>query len=202
MSATDALFVAGSEWPYPQVKELGGWECEIYDDGIFTVQPGVYFKNGTYVPKTRGVPAAILNERKDDLVHAFHEMVASHGREGGSIQLDYTRFIGIKEACHRGNPRAMGTFITMGGDDGRVVKFSWANKRHSQPRDDHGVGFHPEECLKTNPKLLDKDVPVQSTMYAKVIPLELDETKRYMEDKMNDTPEEYPTLFDVEEMRK
>lgn len=194
MVATDALFVEGTSFPYPERKELGGWEYETYEDGLFCVQPGVYFKGGKYLPKTRGVPGAILNERLGDLRTEFRRMVQARNDGGGGISLDYKRFIGIREAVHRGNPRALGTFVVMGGEDGRKVNFDWKNKRHWQPIAGEFDGDHP---LQTMAKYLRTDVPVDSVPYPKVIPLR--ENAEFMSKEMNDTPEEYPALFEIPE---
>lgn len=53
------------------LKPLGDWEVTTYDDGIFVVQPGLYFLPGDAKPKTRGVPMSKIIEHKKDFYKAY-----------------------------------------------------------------------------------------------------------------------------------
>lgn len=203
MVATDALFVKNIEATaiFPHAgKVLGGWETETYQHGMFTVMPGVYFKDqtGAYTPKSRGMPAAVLNEHLEELKACWADVY----RKGDCftqtyITVPWTRFVGLKEAVHRGSARNLGEFLALGGDEGRKVGFDWHNKRGEPYGKKYKRGTPSRRLSAKN--LESCGIDVDSVPYGKAVPLSENVAWRERE-HADDNPEWMPALFDVQEL--
>jgi hypothetical protein len=150
MLATDGLFTLSS-LPLLSSEELGGWDLVTHDDGMFIIQPGLYFA-GTEKPKTRGVPMGKVFEQRADFERAWAE---SGGK--GSVELHLKNFIGLRLAYARNKPATAGEWLP----GVKEVSFDWKTKR--RPR----VVRHDGRAARTFPY---EGSPIDVTVpYGKVI---------------------------------
>jgi hypothetical protein len=209
MLATDGIYSRGDYWPAPSSSLLGGWETEILPGGMFVVQSGVYFKNGLQAAiasrdsdrevkggRTRGTPLSILVQNAERLGEAWHALIDDPESEDATIKFPYTRFIGLREALHRGHPRMLGNWQEIGGDDGKEITFSWHIKRDVVPLPAEGLDRYG--CRQTAPRTLRPGYE-DSVPYGKAIPWR---DNPVLADKdLDDTPEEWPVLFNLEDLQ-
>ena len=137
MLATDGLFM-GCKLDLPVSKSLGEWDYTEHPDGIFIIQPGLYFMGGE--AKSRGVEKGIINTLRGDFEVAFKEFVKSHGHRH-TVKVPITNFITARQALQWGRWEAAGTWQ----EDTRDITFDWSIKRKS------GVGFWENGILRTLP---------------------------------------------------
>ncbi len=136
MIATDSVATIRERPDYPDSKELGGWSTEIHPDGVFIVQPGVYFGSSGKPSKTRGVPRTIVDAHERTFRERFELMVASGDLSLGDVSVPQKIFCGIKYALHRRNLKLLGQWLEFGEDDGskgKKVSFDWTTKRAIYP---------------------------------------------------------------------
>lgn len=132
MIATDAIyFICEPQVPVTE-KVLGGWELTVHKDGLFTVQPGVYYGAVVKKPKVRGTPVNLMRERRGEFEAAFDRIVSGED-VNAHVMIPWRRFVGIRDAVHRNNRRNLGQFVELGGKDGKKVSFSWEPKRETVP---------------------------------------------------------------------
>ena len=105
MLATDGLFM-GRPLNVPVSAELGQWEQTIHDDGIFIVQPGVYFTGAE--AKSRGVERGILGDLRTQFEHQFEYFIESKVDQPVPVKLQ--NFTGAKIALQRRKWRTAGTW--------------------------------------------------------------------------------------------
>lgn len=127
MVATDAVF-SSVDLHIPDEKALGGFSVKYIPDGIFLIQPGMYYwLNQEEHPKTRGVPRVRMEELRSDFFQAYWEMTApglnmrdllldgsrSHGEPRGwaSVTIPLRSFVGIRLGLHRKDPDLMGEWV-------------------------------------------------------------------------------------------
>jgi hypothetical protein len=216
MIATDAVFFAGDpELPYSKKgdAQLGDWTREEFPDGLFIVQGGVYWPPGATeaMSKTRGIPVSILHEHIRDFEDAYKRLITGRVKEDGSFEWNLNdgvvtvqyrrspsgqrvgakRFVGLREAVHRGAQSQLGRFVPFTRDLG----FDWTSKRVPYPRNANAVP-RPDMPLWTIPKSVDE---VRSVSYAPVKPpwhgmAEYNNPDQIL-DSMNDSPDWMPQLF-------
>lgn len=127
MIATDALFTS-EELPIEESEELGGYSKEVHPDGIFIVQPGLYFGTSGKGAKTRGVPLGLITNRESEFRENYKRMLDSYRIGDGDVTIPMRNFIGIRQAVHRRNMRIIGQWI----ESNRTISFDWTRKRNNQ----------------------------------------------------------------------
>jgi DNA polymerase type B, organellar and viral len=140
MVATDGLY-ATAPLDLPLGGELGAWEETIYPEGLFIVQPGVYWgAEGLGKLKTRGVSAKWfppdIRAKFERVWSEFSEADrAAYGPAMGgipgrapllpSLDIPIRLFTGLRLAQARGKPDTAGCWV----DDTREIRFDWRGKR-------------------------------------------------------------------------
>lgn len=122
-------------------KPLGDWEVTTYDDGIFIVQPGLYFLPGDNKPKTRGIPVSKAIENRDRFMSNFGTLLDQLRRtpvppwvkllpgipslfEKTAVPITLRAFIGAKIGVHIGSEQ-IGEWV----ETTRAISFDWTTKR-------------------------------------------------------------------------
>lgn len=148
MVASDALltvdYADGNE-TFDLGSGLGQFDKEVRPNGMFIIQPGVYFDpvgdDDDTVFKTRGVPKKKIVEARDRFLAAFTRMTASDNILDGNVRLDYQLIVGIKQALHRKSMSQLGQIVEYKdaetGEPGRKVSFMWHTKR--RPDREHRI---------------------------------------------------------------
>ena len=122
MLATDGLF-SSKELDVPVSKKLGEWDLAYHEEGMFIVQPGIYYVSSGDV-KTRGIERGRINRSRSDFEGAWERFMASHG-ENHCVTVPVDNFITIKQALSRHKWGLAGTW-----EHGtRDISFEWAIKR-------------------------------------------------------------------------
>lgn len=154
MLATDGIFCS-KRLDLPISKELGEWEETKHNDGIFIIQPGVYF-TGTEL-KTRGVEHVRIQEMEQ--IFRLEWERYRHNPKGMhfSVKVPVVNFITAKQALMRGKWNLAGTWEKTIRD----ISFYWGNKRKA------GIGFWRDGALRTVP--YDGDPDAESIPYSRVI---------------------------------
>lgn len=111
--------------------ELGAWSCEVHQNGMFIVQPGVYFGSSGKPTKTRGFTRTVVDHYEPDFRSAYARMVASGDLNHGVVTLPITVFCGIRYALQRHDMSLLGQWIEYGADgvSGKALSFDWTSKR-------------------------------------------------------------------------
>jgi hypothetical protein len=131
MIATDGIF-CGEQLDLPVSKDLGEWEETTHKDGIFIVQPGIYYLPGGDV-KTRGVERGRINQRRDDFQKAWDKFLASNG-VNYAVTVPVDNFITVKQALARRKWKIAGTWEHTTRD----ISFEWGIKRERSYAYDDG----------------------------------------------------------------
>lgn len=140
MIATDGIFT-GNKLDLPISKKLGEWEETIHDDGIFIVQPGIYYVSNGDV-KTRGVERGRINQKREDFESAWKRFLDSHG-ENHTVTVDVDNFITARQALARRRWSIAGHWE----HDTREISFDWSTKRQ------RSTAFHDGRAIRTIPHL-------------------------------------------------
>jgi hypothetical protein len=167
MLATDGIYT--SELPtghYEGTDKLGGWDLKEYPDGIFIVQPGLYFDNGgsrvvERLARTRGIPTNKAEEYEIVFREKFGELWLSMDPTTTSVEIPLTNFIGMRSAMHRRRPELAGQWV----EQTRNITFDWRSKRQLEV--EQGQGY-----LRTFPHV--GSLLEVSRTYDKVLAKELD----------------------------
>ncbi len=117
--------------------ELGAWSCEVHSNGMFVVQPGVYFGSSGKPTKTRGFTRTVVDIYEPAFREAFARMVLSGSLDDGSVALPVTIFCGIRFALQRRNMSLLGQWIEYGTEEvpGKLLSFDWTTKRQAMTLD-------------------------------------------------------------------
>lgn len=131
MVATDAVFTTA---PVPELPttDLGGLSVDEHPDGIFLIQPGLYFRGDGKKPKTRGVPRTAVAEREKEFLAAWKRMCETGKENDGCVDIPVNVFIGLRQALHRNNLDLAGKWIEYkedGSPNGKRIGFEWRTKR-------------------------------------------------------------------------
>jgi hypothetical protein len=115
--ATDCIDWIGD--PHlPDSDELGGWSREVWEDGLWLMQPGIYWpqdkENVEGDWKTRGISPKVILQHASDIKTAYRHMIEAYGNprflEKGRVKLYWAdkeagrrsqQFIGMHTAYHR-----------------------------------------------------------------------------------------------------
>lgn len=184
MIASDAIYTRDYDNVTIDVgNELGQWSRDVHKDGLFIVQPGVYFSLGEDtdtepVFKTRGVSKRLVIEHKQDFLDGFQRLLATRRVQSGDVYLPARPFVGIRLAVQRRTLRQLGQFIpfvdTETGRQGRRTSFEWTSKRRPQPLPDYMGGISELRGIRTMPyrgteNEYPQGAPVQTVPYSKDI---------------------------------
>jgi hypothetical protein len=145
MVATDAIVThdyEGLDRFYDVGPNLGQFSKDVHSNGLFIIQPGVYFDpeggdsdQTTY--KTRGVPKKKVIEYRSTFRAHYELMASTNNVSAGDVHLPYSLFLGIKQSLIRRNTKLMGQFIEYKDPDtdepGRRTSFEWRTKRQPEP---------------------------------------------------------------------
>lgn len=123
MLATDGIFTRYQR-KLTIGTELGQWEETIHPDGMFIIQPGLYFTTDKLMPKTRGVP----RQKIIDHAEQFRTQVATLE----PIPIELTNFIGLRMALARNKPEIAGQWHKVI----RNIEYAWQSKREKIVKND------------------------------------------------------------------
>jgi hypothetical protein len=138
MIATDGVF-CGESVKIPVSRALGEWEETIHSEGIFIVQPGIYFLPGGDI-KTRGIERGRINNRRDDFQSAWDKFLDSGG-EHHTVSVPVQNFITAKQALARHKWGIAGTWEKTTRDIG----YDWGTKR------ERGYAYDDGRAIRTFP---------------------------------------------------
>lgn len=122
MLATDGLFMT-SKLDLPISKELGEWEYTEHPDGIFIVQPGIYFMGDEV--KTRGVERGRIYGMRPDFEAAWEHYFWNDRNVDQVVKVPVVNFITARQAIQRNKWQLAGEWQ----EDLREIHFDWSNKR-------------------------------------------------------------------------
>lgn len=131
MLATDGIFTSELPDGFSANDSLGDWDLKTYPDGIFIVQPGLYYDNSGQLSeedrltKTRGVPLNLALKYESEIRDEFSRLWDSQNPAEHSVSVPLTSFIGLRAGLHRKNPDLMGQWPT----SPRKIGFNWTGKR-------------------------------------------------------------------------
>lgn len=167
MLATDGLFT-GTELQLPVSKSLGEWECTVHEEGMFIVQPGIYFLGRSGEVKTRGVERGRIYDMRDIFEVQWEKFISSHGVDH-TVSVPVVNFITAKQAIARNKWDLAGTWETTT----RELSFDWSIKRK------RGIAFSRGGMVRTVPH--DGGPELTSTTYGRMIGGEalIDPDQRY-----------------------
>lgn len=169
MIATDSVCTTTRRTDITPSKALGGWSVETHSEGIFFVQPGVYFGSSGKPAKTRGVPRDAMETMRPDFESAFAAMVSTRDFRDGDVRVPQRMFVGIRYALHRRNTKLLGQWIEFTdpdtGKSGKKISFEWLSKRSAYPVLSPVPGIQP--YILTFPH--DGDASVCTVPYSKDI---------------------------------
>lgn len=137
MLATDGLFM-GTPLALDTGDQLGQWEETYHENGMFIVQPGIYFLNEEV--KTRGVERVRIEEMRSVFEAQFSKFVASNGIDH-TVSVDVVNFITARQAIARRKWRIAGTWEKTT----RQLSFDFSTKRK------RGIAFWREGLFRTVP---------------------------------------------------
>lgn len=169
MVATDSV----ATWnPRPDIElssKLGGWSVEEHPQGMFIVQPGLYFGTSGKPIKTRGVPRSVLEHMEGDFREAFRRMIEGKNIRLGDVYVPQRLFAGIRYTLHRRNQKLLGQWIEFKdketGQEGKRISFDWSTKRAKWPALDPLPGVH--DYIQTFPQ--EGSTELETLPYAKNI---------------------------------
>jgi hypothetical protein len=168
MVATDSVATISVRDDLRDTKELGGWSRETHPNGMFLIQPGLYFGSSGKHAKTRGVPLSAIQDREEEFRAAFARMCESRRLEDGDVAVPAHMFVGIRAALHRRNHKLLGQWIEYAeredGTKGKIIRFDWTTKRRAIPV---LAPIGDRTYLQTFPK--DGDAGIPTVPYSKDI---------------------------------
>lgn len=125
MAATDAVYSL-DPLKLDEGERLGQWEGEELD-GLFIVQPGLYWCPEKRKRKSRGLPGKFFEEqgRTERFENDWIQYRATGGDDFPSVSVPITNFIGLKLALSRNNPTSAGRWVA----EERSISFDYRNKR-------------------------------------------------------------------------
>lgn len=155
--ATDAIATIVSN-AISSSDSLGGWSADEHPDGMFLVQPGLYFgSKGGRSFKTRGVAVRRIIDKREQFETAFHEILAQDLDEDFSwwkkpecvVTVPDKRLIGIRQAVAWKRMDLLGQWP----DASRDIGFYWGGKRARAVKDNGLIKTYPYcgEPLPTHP---------------------------------------------------
>jgi hypothetical protein len=133
MLATDGIYTSELPPGFQGDDKLGGWDLKTYPEGIFIVQPGLYYDNSGLqvkdrLAKTRGVPLNLAITYEGALREEFDRLWVDGDPKAHHVDVPLTSFIGLRAGIHRKDPRLIGQWKTAN----RKISFDWTGKRQLQ----------------------------------------------------------------------
>lgn len=158
MLATDGLFT-GKRLDVKISRELGDWEETIHENGIFIVQPGIYFAGDE--PKSRGVERGRISDMRAAFESQWERFSSSRGTDH-TVSIPVDNFITAKQAIQRNKWKIAGTWEKVN----REVSFWWVTKRANGI-----IDWEPDTGIHTMCRTRPPDVPpdFESFPYDKMI---------------------------------
>lgn len=125
MAATDGIYSL-DPLPLDLGERLGQWELEELD-GLFIVQPGLYWSPEKRKRKGRGLPGSFFEQGglTERFEYDWQNWLATGASDFPSVGVPLTNFIGLKLALSRGKPELAGTWTS----ETRNINFDYRNKR-------------------------------------------------------------------------
>lgn len=125
MAATDGIYSL-DPLPLDIGERLGQWECEELD-GLFIVQPGLYWSPEKRKRKGRGLPGSFFEQGglTERFEYEWSNYLANSASDFPSVAVPITNFIGLKLALSRGDPDSAGQWRA----ETRNISFDYRNKR-------------------------------------------------------------------------
>jgi hypothetical protein len=117
MVATDGLYCRAGALNLEENSELGGWERSVYPEGIFVVQPGLYFADEVH--KTRGIGLSVILQHEEQLRAAWQG-----SREDG-YEVPLRQFIGLRLGIARNTEEYIGEWV----ETSKRLSYDWSTKR-------------------------------------------------------------------------
>lgn len=121
MLATDGLFMT-RPLDVPCSTALGEWDLTVHEDGIFIVQPGIYFMPGSDV-KTRGVERGRISGKRAEFEAAWDRYLSE--RKDVAVTVPVDNFVTVRQALARNKWRTAGSWEHTTRD----ISFDWSTKR-------------------------------------------------------------------------
>lgn len=122
MLATDGIF-SGVPLDLPLSNQLGEWEETVHEDGMFIVQPGIYYLSSGDV-KTRGVERGRISNLQPEFERAWSRFLGSRGIDH-TVSVPVDNFITAKQAIARRKWQLAGSWERTTRD----ISFDWSTKR-------------------------------------------------------------------------
>ena len=125
MAATDAVYSL-DPLKLDEGERLGQWEGEELD-GLFIVQPGLYWCPEKRKRKSRGLPGKFFEEhgRTEGFENVWQNYRAGLESDIPCQSVPLSNFIGLKLALSRNNPASAGRWVA----EERRISFDYTNKR-------------------------------------------------------------------------
>lgn len=188
MLATDGLFMT-RPLSVPVSRELGEWEFTEHPNGIFIIQPGLYFLDEE--AKSRGVERGKISNLRPEFEEKFNSFISSGGVDH-TVSVPVENFVTAKQAIMRRRWDLAGTWVK----DTRSISFYWGIKRIP------GIAFDREGMCRTVPWKGGDEL--ESVPYDRMIGggLRIPIEDRYMDaglqeaDRMDEQPDWVEPLFD------
>lgn len=121
MIATDGIF-SSVPLDLPVSKKLGEWDLTVHENGIFIIQPGIYFSGDE--PKSRGIERGRIHDMRSEFEAQWVRYNDSRGLDY-SVSVPVVNFITARQAMARNKWELAGTWETVD----REVHYGWQNKR-------------------------------------------------------------------------
>jgi len=150
MLATDGLFMS-CKLDLPISNKLGEWDETVHPDGMFIVQPGIYFISDEI--KTRGVEHGRIQGMRDVFEQQFSKFYESHGIDH-TVSVPVTNFITARQAIVRNKWQLAGVWE----ETTREISFDWSSKRK------RGIALTENNHVRTLPhdgRATDHSMPYQ-----------------------------------------
>lgn len=153
MLATDGIFM-GAPLDLPLGDQLGEWDLTEHPDGMFIVQPGIYFIGDD--AKTRGVEHGRIQDMRPEFEAQFQKFLDSHGTDH-TVSVPVDNFITARQAIARRKWHLAGVWERTT----RELSFDWSTKRK------RGIAFMRDGILRTVPH--DGGPDLESVSYGRII---------------------------------
>lgn len=135
MLATDGVYTREKLSLVTDPNALGAWSETVFEDGIFIVQPGLWWSRTKL--RTRGISATFFGPHRE----RFERALAGRWRVPPVVQVPAILFVGLKLAIARNAPETAGMWKKIN----REISFDWSGKRGTGKRSGSLVTTVPRE---------------------------------------------------------
>lgn len=154
MLATDGLFMT-RRLSLPVSNKLGEWEETVHENGMFIIQPGLYFLNSE--AKSRGIERGKIANMRPEFEETFNSFISN--KMNHCVSVPVSNFVTAKQAIMRHKWDLAGTWST----DTREISFMWGNKRLA------GVTHLIDDAWRTWPYKIPDSIKLKSVPYGRMI---------------------------------